>query len=85
MSQNDPQTNIGVIIEHDNTRIYVSGYTEPISEMTGLRNIDVAVIALAEGINAGEMTIAAAEMSPKLLITHAYGNHMKSCADSKQG
>ncbi len=74
VSENSDQTDIGVIIENDNTRIYLSGYTGATTQMAGLRNINVAVISLSEGTDLRKMARAAAEMSPNLLVVNAYGN-----------
>lgn len=81
VSKSSDQTDIRVIIENDNARIYMSGYTEATSQMAGLRNINAAVISQAEVTDLREMARATAEMSPYLLDINAYGNDEKKLRD----
>lgn len=81
VSENSDQTDIGVIIGNDNTRMYISGYTGATTQMAGLRNINAAVISLAEGTDLREMARAAAKISPDLLVVNAYGNDNRKLRD----
>lgn len=75
MQFHPPGTGVGFILSFDDTNIYVSGDTEAVPEMLGLRDIDVAFLPMdghytMDGIQAAE---AAKAFRPEVVYPFHYG------------
>jgi L-ascorbate metabolism protein UlaG (beta-lactamase superfamily) len=65
---------IGVVMEVDGTRVYLSGDTEGTPEMRALENIDTAIVAmnLPFTMSVDDAADAVAEFSPRVVIPYHY-------------
>jgi len=65
---------LGFVIDILGKRIYQSGDTNKIPEMTALKDIDIALIHIAgPGITSEEMASAVKEFKPKIVVPIHYG------------
>ena len=64
----------GYVVEHDNSRLYISGDTEDIPEMRQLRNIDLALVCmnLPYTMTVESAADAVLEFKPKTIMPYHY-------------
>ncbi|MCP3686245.1 MAG: metal-dependent hydrolase [bacterium] len=76
---------VGYIVETKNKRIYHAGDTDFISEMSNLKNIDVALLPIGGTytMDAKEAAKAADAIKPKIAVPMHYGKIVGSSADAE--